>query len=85
MIVGSLVLYGTRGCHLCEVAEGMLLPWVGSGWSVELIDIADDDSLLERFGLMIPVLESASGDTLSWPFNAISLEQFLLDCGGKAP
>lgn len=82
MSVGSLVLYGTGGCHLCDIAESLLLPWVKSGWSVELIDIADDDGLLERYGNLIPVLEAASGETLLWPFSALALEKFLLDSGG---
>lgn len=74
----ELVLYGTTGCHLCELAEQELLIWVEQGWQVELIDIAEDDQLLDRFSVMIPVLHhSASGRLLNWPFDAAILHTFL--------
>ncbi|HQQ75312.1 MAG TPA: glutaredoxin family protein [Pseudomonadales bacterium] len=73
-----LVLYGTLGCHLCEIAEQLLLPWVAQGWQIELIDIVDDDDLLQRFSLSIPVLEHvASNNSLAWPFGPESLHDFL--------
>lgn len=74
----ELVLYGTSGCHLCDLAEQELLIWVAQGWQVELVDIAEDDQLLDRFSLMIPVLQhSASGRLLNWPFDSVALQTFL--------
>lgn len=74
----QLVLYGTSGCHLCEVAEQQLLGWVAQGWQVELVDIADDDQLIDRFSLVIPVLlHCASGRLLNWPFDQAALNTFL--------
>ena len=34
-------LFSTTGCHLCEVAEALLMPFVEHGLLVELIDIAE--------------------------------------------
>lgn len=77
----ALILYGTSGCHLCELAEQELLTHVARGWQVELIDIAEDDQLLDRFSLMIPVLQhNASGRLLNWPFDQAALNDFL--CAG---
>ncbi|MCC7517071.1 MAG: glutaredoxin family protein [Pseudomonadales bacterium] len=74
----ELLLYGTLGCHLCEVAEQLLLPWVEQGWQVELVDIAEEDALLDRYALLIPVLlHSPSQQQLLWPFDAVTLRQFL--------
>lgn len=74
----ELLLYGTLGCHLCEVAEQLLLPWVEQGWQVELVDIAEEDALLDRYALLIPVLlHSSSQQQLLWPFGAETLHQFL--------
>lgn len=74
-----LILYGTLGCHLCELAEQLLLPYVADGWPVELVDIAEDDVLLERFSLTIPVLASVTtARHLIWPFDAAALKDFLL-------
>mgnify|MGYP001765985079 CR=1 FL=1 len=74
----ALVLYGTLGCHLCELAEQQLLPWVAAGWQVELVDIAEDDQLMARYSLTIPVLQHvASARELGWPFDQAALLGFL--------
>lgn len=76
------MLYGTCGCHLCELAEALLLPLVADGWQVELVDIADDDGLMERYSLSIPVLRhEASQHELSWPFDRSSLAAFVAAIG----
>ena len=76
----ELVLYGTGGCHLCELAEQQLLPWVSAGWQVALVDIAEDDDLMERFSLTIPVLEhTVSQRVLAWPFDQVALQRFLVE------
>lgn len=46
-------LFGTLGCHLCEVAEAVLMPFVDHGLLVELVDIAENETLFERYGLII--------------------------------
>ena len=72
-----LVLYGTGGCHLCEQAEHLLQPWLSASLSIEVIDIAEDDVLLERYGISIPVLQREDGECLYWPFDAHTLALFL--------
>jgi hypothetical protein len=63
-------LFGTLGCHLCEVAEGVLMPFVEHGLLVELVDIAESDVLSEAYGLRIPVLRRIdTGAELDWPFD----------------
>lgn len=71
-------LFGTLGCHLCEVAEALLMPFVEHGLLVELIDIAEDPAHVERYGLLIPVLRRCdSGAELNWPFDAEQVVAFL--------
>lgn len=74
-----LNLYGTSGCHLCEVAEQLLAHCIDfQRFEVELIDIAESDEMIERFGVRIPVLEDAcSGRTLDWPFDAAQVAGFM--------
>ncbi|MCQ6257947.1 glutaredoxin family protein [Pseudomonas hefeiensis] len=63
-------LFGTLGCHLCEVAEGVLMSFVEHGLLVELVDIAESEALFERYGLRIPVLRRIdTGAELDWPFD----------------
>lgn len=71
-------LFGTLGCHLCEVAEAVLMPLVEHGLLVELVDIADDESLFEIYGLRIPVLRRVdNGAELGWPFDAAQVVAFV--------
>ncbi|PTS83527.1 glutaredoxin [Pseudomonas sp. HMWF032] len=71
-------LLGTLGCHLCEVAEALLMPFVEQGLLVELIDIADKEHWVADYGLRIPVLRRVdTGAELSWPFEAEQIVDFL--------
>ena len=71
-------LLGTLGCHLCEVAEAILMPLVEHGLLVELVDIADDPADVERYGLLIPVMRRCdSGAELLWPFDTEQVVAFL--------
>lgn len=71
-------LFGTLGCHLCEVAEALLMPFVEHGLLVELVDIAEHEDWVEHYGLRIPVLRRTdSGAELDWPFEAEQIVEFL--------
>lgn len=77
------ILYGTSACHLCEVAEA-LLAQVLAGFGaaeqpqIELIDVADSDALIERYGTRIPVLRRVGdGVELDWPFDALQAQRLL--------
>lgn len=75
----KVVLMTTLGCHLCEVAEGLIvesLPGLGVG--VEAQEIAEDDQLVDKYGVRIPVLVcEISGQELAWPFDAAGLVGFV--------
>ncbi|AKV10011.1 MULTISPECIES: glutaredoxin family protein [Pseudomonas] len=71
-------LFGTIGCHLCEVAEAMLMAFVEHGLLVELVDIAEDESWFEAYSLRIPVLRRCdNGAELAWPFDSEQVVAFL--------
>lgn len=72
----KLVLYGTTFCHLCEQAEAVLQ---AIGVEAEHIDIAEDDALLEMYGVRIPVMKREdTGEELGWPFDAAAVRRFIL-------
>ncbi len=76
-----VILYTTVGCHLCDdalaVLQSVLNPEV---FEIRLLDIADDDTLMEKYGVRIPVLqEPASGRELDWPFQVEDVVRFLSD------
>ena len=71
----ALILYGTSNCHLCEQAEATLR---GMELAVEHIDIAENDGLLNRYGVRIPVLRRTdNGEELGWPFDAAAVSHFM--------
>lgn len=74
----GLVLYATSGCHLCERAE--ILIREAADLTVRSLEIADDDALLERYGVRIPVLRRLdTGEELDWPFDAAAVRRLLAD------
>ena len=72
-----LALYSTGGCHLCERAEALVRRRVGA--SLDLVEIADDPELLERYGVRIPVLRRLdTGQELDWPFDEQAVQSLLM-------
>ena len=71
-------LFGTLGCHLCEIAEVEIMPLVEHGLLVELVDITDPDDLTDAYSLRIPVLRRVdTGAELDWPFDTQQVVAFL--------
>lgn len=69
------ILYGTLGCHLCDLASDML---VKSDASVSKIDIASAPELMDRYAIRIPVLKNvATKKELEWPFDEQQLLMWL--------
>lgn len=68
-------LYGTAFCHLCDDAKAVLQ---AIGVDPDYVDITEDDELLEKYGIRIPVLERLdTGAELGWPFDAEAVVRFL--------
>ena len=72
--MGSLTLYTTLGCHLCQHAEALL---EAAGCQFVTSDIAEDLTLLERYGTRIPVVRDSLGSELGWPFDGTKLSKFM--------
>ena len=75
----NMILYSTEGCHLCEEAEQLLADLRGTlpGLAWEVVDIANDDVLFERYGWSIPVVVDGAGRELLWPFDRAALQAFV--------
>jgi hypothetical protein len=53
-----ITIFMRPGCHLCEEAEQVVVPFAAAaGASVEMIDIESDDELHKRYLELIPVIE----------------------------
>ena len=92
--LNSFILYSTSACHLCDEALSILndlheqmlnmakeqnFPvYNQSIYTIELVDVADDASLIETYGPRIPVLSFPSEpEELAWPFDIQSAYQFI--------
>ena len=73
----SYILYGTTACHLCDLAEGLLLAHHSEALTFSKVDISESEALFERYGVRIPVLAAVGGAELNWPFTAAQLTRFL--------
>ena len=75
----KLCLYGTSACHLCEQAEAMLQGLTENimlSW--DTIDIVDDEQLMQRYSLKIPVLHEPEAEAeLCWPFTESDILHWL--------
>lgn len=75
----ELIFYTTSQCHLCEVAEALLVNTsMPEPIPVDAVDIAQSEKLVERYGMRIPVLHRTdTGEELDWPFTRDQLMNFL--------
>lgn len=75
----ELVLFTTEGCHLCEDAHELLLSVADrQPLHLHLQEIGDDDELVARYGIRIPVVRFPDNTELGWPFSEDELEQLIL-------
>jgi len=70
----QITLYTTAGCHLCDLAEAILVA-LPAHYHVEIIhtEIGDSDELVERYGIRIPVVKLPDNSEVDWPFEAQSI------------
>jgi hypothetical protein len=72
----QLSLYSTSHCHLCELAFALAMKVPNI--SVIVIDIAEDELLLAKYGVHIPVLLRQDTEMeLNWPFTEADIHQLL--------
>lgn len=83
MLVKPLFLFYTESCHLCEDAKAVFEIVAKKqktinliDWRLELVDIADDEALFEKYGVRIPVVATEDQE-LGWPFDEAQLDYFL--------
>lgn len=73
-----LILYGTKGCHLCDDAEVLLTQaQMAIRFEWQYTDIALDDTLVKKYGIRIPVLRKTTGQELVWPFSLLDVVRFV--------
>lgn len=75
----SYVLFSKEACHLCELAQQVIVD-VAASMPVEIYieDISESESLVQQYGTRIPVLKNeTNGRELDWPFTHSELLKWL--------
>lgn len=72
-----LTLYTTLGCHLCQQLEGLLVSLCHEPVEWMRVEISEDDALMARYGVRIPVLADAAGNELDRGFEPARLVAWL--------
>lgn len=80
----KLILYSTSACHLCELAEQYIELAIKQNithFSItfDKVDIALDDKFMNKYGLVIPVIQRLDNlAELHWPFTEKEIQIMLI-------
>jgi len=79
MNMNTIMFFTTEGCHLCELAREMLESLGESEkFVVETQDISEAEVLVEKYGLLIPVLmDKGTRKELRWPFDSHDIAEWI--------
>lgn len=72
----DVVLYTRRGCHLCDDAKQLL---VAQGLHPKEVDIDGDAELVERYGLLIPVVAIDGRERFRGRVDPVLLRRLIAD------
>lgn len=72
-----LRLYTTLGCHLCTQLEALLQRLCREAYDLERVEVSEDEALVERYGVRLPVLVDEAGAELDRGFEAPRLAAWL--------
>jgi hypothetical protein len=77
----QLSLYTTLGCHLCTQLEALVAALANQKVWLHHIEISDDEALVARYGVRIPVLVDSEGNELDRGFELARLSVWLRERG----
>tara|TARA_B100001094_G_scaffold2871_1_gene2579 strand:+ start:1095 stop:1349 length:255 start_codon:yes stop_codon:yes gene_type:complete len=79
MKMNTVIIFTTKGCHLCELAGEILENLRRTeNFSLEVQDISETEMLVEKYGLLIPVImDKATCKELRWPFDSNDVIQWI--------
>jgi hypothetical protein len=79
MKMNTVIFFTTKGCHLCELAGEILENLRETeNFSIEVQDISETEILVEKYGLLIPVImDKETCKELRWPFDNNDVMQWI--------
>jgi thioredoxin reductase (NADPH) len=73
-----LTVLSRPGCHLCEELISELDPLLSGRARIDVVDISDDEALLRRYCLEIPVLLHGDEELSRYRLDRERLQDFFL-------
>jgi len=74
----KITLISGPNCHLCDQAKEMLAPLLNAK-NIQLneLNVRNDATLFEQYGLRIPVVIFEDGSEKGWPFTAAQIARMI--------
>jgi glutaredoxin len=73
-----LTLYTGPNCHLCDQAKAVIYAVIEeAGWRLEEVNIAEDESLKDKYAVRIPVIVLPNGQEKGWPFSSGQVKRLM--------
>lgn len=73
-----LTLYTGPHCHLCDQAKDVIYPVIQeASWRLEEVNIAEDESLKDKYAMRIPVIVLPDGQEKGWPFSSGQVKRLI--------
>lgn len=73
----QVVVYTRTNCGLCRQAEALVASLAPKGADVRLLDVDDDDDLLRRYHLRVPVIEVNGVEVAAAPIDEAAVRRAL--------
>ena len=76
--VQPIVIYSRKQCHLCDEAKAVVAPVaLRRGLAIEVVDVDTDPSLVEKYGLEVPVVFVHGRKAFKYRVDVAKLESLL--------
>lgn len=79
----TIVIYTRQNCGLCRQAEALVTDLAPRSADVRLVDVDDDDDLLRRFHLRVPVIEVDGVEVAAAPVDEDAVRLAMRGRGGR--
>jgi predicted DCC family thiol-disulfide oxidoreductase YuxK len=74
----EITLISGPNCHLCDQAKAMLYPLLEvKNIQLNELNVRDDATLFEQYGMRIPVVIFTDGSEKGWPFTATQIAKII--------
>jgi glutaredoxin len=76
--MAALTVYGREYCHLCsDMVEALEALQPRYGFTLEVVDVDEDEALEQRYGTLVPVLVAGGEEICHYFLDPAALDAYL--------